>query len=77
MIGEKEICTLEITKNINDKLNKLIEEHNKYVKLNYYLHKELTNEEYIQLIREIDEKMSFPPKKYRYNQLLRETYINQ
>ena len=51
MIGEKEICTMEITRNINDKLNKLIEEHNKYVKLNYYLHKELTNEEYIQLIR--------------------------
>lgn len=76
----------EIVVYVKNKLNKLIEEHEKDVKLNYYLHKEYTDEEYQKIINKINESIMNPPEEkitpdknsdtYITRELLREAYIN-
>lgn len=70
---------MSVQKFVNDKLAKLDEEHKQYVKESYYLHAEYTNNEYEEMISEIEEKMMRPPKstdEFTTTEMLRTAWVN-
>lgn len=55
-------CQKEMTVYVERKLDSFMKQHELDVKLNYYLHREYSSNEYNEMIREIEEKMENPPK---------------
>ena len=51
-------------------MNKYRSEHNEHVAKHYFLHKELTEEEYNQCINNLEECLLHPPEKYNTNELI-------
>ena len=51
-------------------MNKYRSEHNEHVAKHYFLHKELTEEEYNQCINDLEECLLHPPEKYNTNELI-------
>ena len=52
-------------------MNKYRSEHNEHVAKNYFLHKELTEEEYNQCINNLEECLLHPPEKYNTSELIK------
>ena len=61
---------------VENKINDRIRDHNEYVKRCYYLHSELTDEEYNEMLDKLDESIRNPPEEYKVDQLVRNEYIN-
>ena len=51
-------------------MNKYLSEHSEHVAKHYFLHKELTEEEYNQCINDLEECLLHPPEKYNTNELI-------
>ena len=62
MMMTKLPCQNEIAVRVERKLNSFMKQHEIDVNLNYYLHREYSEIEYKEMIREIEEKMDNPPK---------------
>lgn len=62
--AKNQIVSFDVNTYVENRIQKLMKEHDEVVKEQYYLHKELTDEEYNKLINDLEIRMHNVPEEY-------------